>query len=278
MSNPIYQQLPIRCEILAISNPPAAPIDRNTGQALALWKGRSASIQWAIFNGQDVAVSLANLQGLQLIIKINVNDPVAVVNKTLGPLAITPVITRAQWVAGTSEQANFQLSPEDTDIAIGDADSLECWMALIGYTAAGDEIVYAAGPLNVFNLGPRIPPVMNGIVNTHTQTAPSSGDVTISPIAIINTEILSVNGPVRTFNVILANVGMPVGGEILAVLQLADLTAGIVIIFLSGTLSGSEVFRYITDGIETNAAIRFRVMPDFSYKAVEVISPGAVSS
>lgn len=273
MSNPIYEQKSIRCEIDITGGPRAIPFDRNTGEAIAFWRGQRIAIQVAVFTPDGVCVDLSNLAALVLRVFKNPTDVVPVINKVLGPLDITPTITRGSWVDGTAQQATFLLEVGDTDLNLDGGDSAQYFINIRGVPATGGLIDYAGGPITVFNPGTQLPILMPGVVSYHEQTAPNPGDVTVSPTSVVHKEIVNITGPARELNILIDPIGLIPGSEVKLILVFPDLLAGIVIHIFTASLDGAPVDNYTTDAFQPNACWLLTLGSDATFKIFDKAIP-----
>ncbi len=233
---PIYEQVPIRLEADLVSAPPVAPIDANTGKEIALWAGQSAKIQVGIFDAANVAVDLSNLTYLQLVLQAAQDSLVPIFEQTVEAGDIIPTITRGGWTDGLQQQAEFDLSNAMTDVGLSGMQSAPFWIALIGKTADGAVIVYAAGYITIYNPGYTLPAPNRGIVSRHDQ-ASAGGNVTVNPLSQVHTEKITVSGSAGTRKIVVNAAGLIAGAQAFLRFVLPA-TAGIVLQIYDQATSG----------------------------------------
>ncbi len=238
--------VPIRLQVSTASAPAVPPIDANTGQPPAQWRANSVSYQVGVFDVDGVSVDLTNISYLQLTIAADQNSPANLIVATVLAGSITPTITRSAWLAGTAQNASFDLSAEQTDVTLGAQLSQDYWVQLSGVTDTGALIVYGAGNVTFYNSGSATPAPLSGITDYNAQTN-SSGNATISPTTQVHTEKMTFDGSAGTRNVVVEPASTYEGGIIMVAAALPS-TTGITINFLSGDLSGATLGTAVTDG------------------------------
>lgn len=234
---PIYEQVPIRLQADLISNPPVTPVDANTGLPIQLWAGQSAVVQVGIFNAQLVGVDLSNLTYLQLVLQSAQDSLVPIFQQTVEADDITPTITRGGWLDGLQQQAEFVLTNALTDVGLSGAQSAPFWLALIGKTASGAVIVYAAGYITIFNPGYTLPAPVVGFVS-RTDIASAGGNFTVSPLSQVHTAFITVTGAPQTRQIPVLAAGLIAGAQVFLRFKLPA-TAGIVLQIFDQANSGT---------------------------------------
>jgi len=251
-------QIPLRIEINALSNPPNDPIDSNTGNAPRLWRGGDVMLQFAIFNALQQAVDLSNLTSFQVIIQANQQSLFPLISKTINAGSITASVNRADWLAGIAQQVQVPLTAADTDQGLGAQPSATFWMIVQGFSNTGQQLVYGAGQITIYNPGSTLTPSGN-YVSENPQALVSPSNITCQPTTQIHTEVVSVGGVAGTCNVILPQTAGLVPGSQLGVLLLLPATAGIVINIRNGTLAGTilNVLNTAADGSLPTAFLQY---------------------
>ena len=268
---PTYSQIPIRCRLSIVSNPPAYPIDDNTGMAPKFWRGQDIAIDVGIFDADNVVVDLSNVATLQLTFRETPTSPTYLVTTTVSAGAIIPTISYSGWSAGTAEQATFYLTPAETDFSLGGQDSAQIWMDIRGYLANGNYVVYGAGYVTVYNPGQDVEPVPTFQVVSYEAVTNTTGNTTITPPRQIHTEVVTLAGFARTSNFILA-IDSPITGSRISLLFLLPATPGITLNILTESLSGALLATFTTDTNESNISIEF-VFNGTSWAVLNAIIP-----
>ncbi len=251
-----YSQIPIRCRLSIVSNPPAYPIDDNTGMAPKFWRGQDVAIDVGIFDADNVVVDLSNVATLQLTFRESPTSPTYLVTTTVSAGSIIPTISYSGWSTGTAEQATFYLTPAETDLSLSGQDSAQIWMDIRGYLSNGNYLVYGAGYITVYNPGQSVVPIPSSqVVSYHTSTN-TTGDTTVSPTRQIHTEKITVAGLARTSNFILA-IDSPFAGYRVNILFLLPGTPGITLNIYNQSLLGTLLATFTTDANESNISIEF---------------------
>ena len=232
MSNPIFQQIPVRLQLGIVSSPPTAPIDRNTGETPALWRAQTAALQIGIFDTNNVAVDLSNLGYLQVILQQAQDSLAPLWVKQIDAADIVDTITIADWIAGTAQQVNLALTAADTDQGLGGTNSAAFWLIVVGFTSGGAPIIYGAGALTIYAPGATLPSSIAPGIGRNRQST-TVNDVTVTPTAQIFTQIVDIAGAARTFNVLLGIAGIKDGSKLDLILNLPS-TANIVVNVKSG--------------------------------------------
>lgn len=243
---PTYEQTPIRLQFSLASDPPAFPLDENTGNAPKLWRSSSAAIQIGIFDALNQPLDLENVAILQLVIQKASDSLTPLVVKTLITADLLDMTT-AGWRNGTEQQAIFNLTPADTDQSLGAAPSAGFWVALQGRTIMGAVITYGAGPLSIFNAGTMLPSPLAGYVSRHRQ-AWAGGTITAEPTSNNHTEVVDVSATPGVGSIILPTPGIADGAILRLFLHLPS-AAGTTINVYSNTIIGS-VLTSITTAVD----------------------------
>lgn len=250
--------MPIRWQADLVSAPPVPPIDANTDLPIQFWRAQGMSIQVGIFDADDVAVDLSNLQYLQVVLMKASDSLVPLASVTVLAGSIIPTISRADWLNGTAWQANFVFTPAQTDVGLSGAASAPFWMVLQGLTSGNVPITYSAGEITIFNPGSGLPAPVAGLTSFNEQTN-GSGNSTITPESQLHTEAITVNGAARTSNLILTAAGLQVGAHVDVYLALPA-TAGIILRVFDGSLIGALLSTVQTsdDGSLPSAFLQYR--------------------
>ena len=250
---PTYSQIPIRCRLSIVSNPPAYPIDDNTGEAPRFWRGQDVVFQVGIFNSMNVAVDLSNIAELQLTIREQPTSPFALASTISG--TIIPTISYSSWANGTAQQASFNLTAALTDLPLDGLESRPLWLDIKGYTSTGQQLVYGAGYITVYNPGAYVPPAPPGVVEQLTYTN-ATGNTLIQQTNQIATTFVTVTGSARTSVFILQRDNLLVGATN-KILFTLPATSGIVLQVRDDLVSGPLLATFTTDGVQPNALMEF---------------------
>lgn len=249
---PSFYQIPIRCRLSIVSNPPVYPIDDNTGMAPKFWRAQDISIQVGIFDAQNDAVDLDNLSALVLTLRDTPNSPSVYVTKTVYASALIPTISYAGWSAGTAQQATFWLTAAETDLPLDANQSGQIWMDIRGVTKNNQQLVYGAGYCTVYTSGNPPSPLPAIQVVSEWAQANSTGNATISPINQIHTEFIEVTGNARTSIFAVDNYATIPGARVSVVFALPA-TPGITIELRDDTYTGTLLASFTTDGVQPSA-------------------------
>lgn len=241
-----YAQVPVRFEASIISNPPANPIDDNTGQPIAFWRAQAVRMDVGIFQPNQACVDLSNLSYLQIVIQETPDALVAVASKTVLAANIIPVITRQDWLANIAQQASFVFSNSELDLSLNAQTDLPYWIILQGKTAAGANIIYAAGWCTVYNPGGGLPVPTFGVVSCNEQTS-GGGDISILPSAVIHIEQITVTGVPETRKCPVSTIGMQDGARC-TLRFILPATAGIIHQIYDGTINGTLLYAIQSQG------------------------------
>ncbi len=242
-----FYQIPIRCRLSIVSNPPAYPIDDNTGQAPKFWRGQDVSIQVGVFDADNNAVDLSNVASLQITFRRTPTSVAYAATDVVDSRDIIPTISYAGWSAGTTQQATFNLPAALTDLSLDGGDSLPYWMDIRGYTSTGSVLVYGAGYVTVYNPGNAVEPISSLQVVSQGTTNNSTGDSTILPLKQIHTQKIVITGAARTSRFIISDGSSYRGARVTLSFTLPSM-AGIVLEVYSEILSGSPLTSFTTDG------------------------------
>lgn len=208
----IYEQMPIRLQADLISAPPVNPIDANTGLRIKFWRAQGISVQVAIFDANGDIVDLSNLQYLQLSVQPASTSLVTSFTSTVLAGSLFPVIDAAKWRNGTAWQAEFDLSAAQTDLGLGGASEATYWLQLVGVTASNVPIIYAAGPVTVYN--PGLPPAPPANLVGQDDYTNAGGSVNVIPDAQIYLAVINVSGAPETRDVVVGATGLVQGAQI----------------------------------------------------------------
>ena len=283
----IYDQMPIRIAANLASNPPLAPVDANTGQAVQFWRAQSTALQLAVFDANGDIVDLGNLANLTLAIQESQGSIAPVLVKSILASSITPTIAAADWSAGIAAQDEFDLSDSDTDFSLDGATSKVFWLTISGRTTGNATLVYAAGPITVFD--PGLPAVQqNTSYVSRGEQANGGGNSVINPQSQIHTEAMTFSGAANERLVVLSSTGMVAGAQ-LSVLMNLPAISGLVVKFYDQSLAGNLLATINTtpDGFTPTAKAVFEydgvnwnrdalLIPAFGQQAYGVVTtPGA---
>jgi len=242
---PIYQQMPIRLQADLISAPPVVPIDANTGLSIKFWRAQSVSIQVGIFDSSGEAVDLSNLEYLQLVLQEAQTSlvPALTVNVLAG--AIIPTITVANWQAGIAAQATFNLTPAQTDFSLGGSTEATYWLRLLGRTSGGGNIVYAAGPVTIYN--PGLPPQPPIAFVSAEEIANGGGNFEVTPESQVHIAECTITGPAETRDVVVHASGLIAGARV-SLRFILPATAGINLRIFDQSTAGDLLTTITTTG------------------------------
>jgi hypothetical protein len=242
-------QIPIRCRLSIVSNPPVYPIDDNTGEAPASGGRRMSRFQVGIFDADNDAVDLANLSALVLTLRSAPNSPAVYVSKTVLAASIIPIITYSGWSSGNAQQATFYLTAADTDLPLDGDPSAQIWLDIRGVTRNNHQLVYGAGWVTCYTSGN--PPSPLPAVNIVSEYARSNttGNATISPINQIHTEFIELLGAART-SVFAVDGYAAVPGARCSVMFSLPAVSGIAVEIRNSTYTGTLLASLTTDGTQ----------------------------
>ncbi len=273
MSYVLYEQAVIRAQLSIVSNPPVSPIDINTDLAPQFWRSAGIQVDVGIFDNSNVGLDLSNLSYMELSLQPSPTSLVPWVTKQIVAEDITSPIDFGDWLAGEAQNASFILTPADTDLGLLAGASRQYWMTITGFTEDGNFVVYGAGYITIYNPSNALPPGnASGRVSWHAQ-ASTTGNFTITPTSILHTEEVTFRGSGDTRNCVLQAPGYPKGSIVRVSALFPDLTAGIIINFYSGSLTGDPILTYTTDAYQPNALFEFVVDDASNYNMTQAISP-----
>lgn len=221
-----------------------------------MWRATAIAVQVGIFAPSGLAVDLTGFQYLQLTIAPNQNSPTNLITAVVLSSGITPTISQAAWLAGTAQQAEFDLSAAVTDITLFAQPSQPYWMSLTGVNAAGALIVLAAGTVNFYNSGSATPAPIASVVDFNAQTN-ATGNGTIAPMTNAHTEQLTITGSAGTRNFPIVPLSGLAAGARVWVAMVLPATVGITVNFLNLSLSGATLTSILTDGFSRSASLEF---------------------
>lgn len=272
---PIYEQTPIRLNATLVGNPPVPPVDDNTGAAPKFWRASSVGIAVGIFDAMGNPVDLTNLVAsgkLQLFLFKNSSDLVPLFAKEIDGADLMALITTAAWQDGSQQNALFILDPADTDQGLAGAAQADFWLVLNGVTDTQSEVLYAAGPVTIFNASKALPVAASITPSRHAQEL-DAGNITVTPTSNIHLEVVTVGGAgARTSNIIVGQAGLTDGARI-DVLVLAPAAPGAIDIeFFVGSLAGANPFAFNTSGGTTRALFKF-YFDGALLQPLEVVNP-----
>ncbi len=247
MSNPIIEAIPLRIQLAPVSNPPVAPIDRNTGEQPRIFQGQTAAFQIGIFNSSNVAIDLSNLAYLQVVLKASQNAPVALVSKQIDAADITDTITIADWIAGIAEQATALFTAADTDQGLQGETELEFWLQITGFTDDGAPLIYGAGAITIVASSASLPIPQPGVTSRHAQSTVAD-DVTVTPTSPIHTEIVTVTGVARDSKILLGIQNILDGNRVVLIVELPA-TLGINFTVYSNIGTNPVIFEFTTGNV-----------------------------
>ncbi len=158
----------VQLQLTTRSTPPVAPVDLNTDQMPAIWRGEDVDFNIGIFDTFGNSVDLSNLAFLELDIfpaqlpsqasptnlgygpYVNVpfptTPPAPLLHITVAAEDITPTITKEGWLDGTEQQAVLGLTWQQTlSLNLAGLTSKKFWMVVHGITAIGRKITYGGG-------------------------------------------------------------------------------------------------------------------------------------
>lgn len=245
-------QIPIRCRLSIVSNPPVYPIDDNTGEAPRFWRAQDVAIQVGIFDANNDAVDLANLSALILTLRDTPNSPAVYVNKTVYAAGIVPIISYSGWSSGIAQQATFYLTAADTDLPLDGDPSAQVWMDIRGVTKNNHQLVYGAGYVTVYTSGNPPSPLPAVQIVSEWARSNTAGNATISPINQIHTEFIEILGAARTSVFAVDNYASIPGARASVIFSLPA-TAGINIELRNDDYTGTLLASFATDGVQPSA-------------------------
>jgi hypothetical protein len=275
--NPSYAQANIRAQLSILSQPPVAPLDINTGVAPQFWRSAGIQIDVGIFDGSGNGLDLSNLLSLQLTLAPYANSLVPWVVKSIAAgVGIVSPIDFNDWEDGLSQNASFVLTPSDTDLGLLAGTSRQFWMTISGTLAGNGQIIYGAGYITIYNAGSIYPPPAGGIVSWNAQNS-SAGNPQVTANGLIHTEEINFSGAAVPRNIVLINANAyPKGCKVDILALLGSCPAGVVLSIYSGSITGSPIFRWETDGFQPNAMFHAVVNDTGGYDAIEQVIPAFI--
>lgn len=170
---PIAPSVPIRLELGLVSNPPVFPFDRNTSLAPQIYRGETVAFQIGVFDKNQAAVDLSNLDFLEVdIFPLSKLNQLANTNELYNPFSVLPfptmspapllwqtiaaadikaTILRDAWLNGTDQQAIATFDWTDTQsLDLGGQQSKQFWLVVTGLTNMGRKLVYGGTRLEVY--------------------------------------------------------------------------------------------------------------------------------
>lgn len=168
--------IPIRCELVTRLNPPAVPVDANTGLVPQAWRGAEVAVDVGVFSPGNVSVDLSNLVYMEAdvfplpvpnqatdtnytysqysVLPFPTTTPAPLFFVTVEADKIEPTITRAGWFSGTEQNVRFVFSFVQTQsLDLGGSPMRRFWLVIHGLTTSGTRIVYGAGPIDIYESG-----------------------------------------------------------------------------------------------------------------------------
>lgn len=241
-----YEQIPVRLQATAASNPGVTPIDQNTGLPIAFWRAQNIVINFAAFDVTGACVDFSNINRAVLTVQDAQNSLAPILVKTVTGGSITPTIAKSDWDAGLAQQIQFLLSAAETDLSLAGMSSQTFWISIVLTTANGANLVYVAG--NVTVLDPGLPPVQpaNPYVSRHAQVN-GGGASAVVPTSQIHTEVVTVTGGAGTRQVVVQAAGLVAGAHVALRLVLPN-TAGIAIQIFDQSANGTLLATVNTTG------------------------------
>lgn len=242
-----YAQPAIRAQLSITSNPPVAPIDIETGLAPQFWRGAGIRIDVGIFDSLDVGLDLSNLVTLVLRVQPDQLSPAPWIEKTVNAGGITGSIAYGSWLEGLAQNASFILDASDTDVGLAGLGERPFWMSVTGYSEEDGILVYGAGWITIYNPGNTVPnPAAAGVVGFGTLTT-AVGNQALNPRSQVDTWEVTLGAAAGVHNVVVGTVGLVPGAHLTLPIGIPP-TAGIVVNFLSGSISGPLIQSFTTTG------------------------------
>lgn len=258
----IYEQVPIRLQIGVTSNPPVEPLDANTGNAPRFWRGQAISVQGGIFDANGNPVDLSNVAYVEVILQKAVDSIVQLARVQVDAEDITATITLGAWRAGTAQNFAAAFSAAQTDQGLEGGNSAAFWLIVRGVTDQDAPIVYSAGPVSIYNPGSTLPsPATAKVVSRNAQTT-TVDDVTVTPASQIHTEVVTVEGDARDFDVLLGISGIEDGAQLALILILPE-TADIVA-SVKNALTSNPTISTVSTGSVLKALLEYYFDADLS--------------
>ena len=254
---PIYEQTPIRLQVILVGNPPVTPLDQLTGSAPKFWRGAPIGVDVGIFDAFGDPVDLSNLASLSLSLFRDASALVPIATKTIAGVDLYPMITSLGWANGTQANATFDFTASDTDQTLDGQKSADYWIVLEGVTNGGASIIYAAGVATIF-LASSALPISQRTTPTENEQSLNVGNITVTPASNIHLEVVTVGGSGgRTSNIVVGQAGLTKGARVDVLLLAQGAPAAIDVQFFLGSLAGANPFAFNTSGGTTRALFRF---------------------
>lgn len=251
---PVFEQVPIRLQISLTSNPPVAPIDANTDLPPRLWRANTIALQCGIFDPNGDPVDLSNLEYVDVVLQLEESSVIPLVTKQIDAAEITDVITIGGWRGGTAQNFTAVFTAAETDQGLDAGQEKTFWLIVRGVLESGAPIIYAAGPVTIYNPGSSLPLSMRASVSRGVQTT-AAGNVTITPTSNLHTEIVTVEGAARDFDVLLGIAGVSDGAKLFLTLILPETPD--INIAVKNALSANPAISNISTGTVLKAYLQY---------------------
>jgi hypothetical protein len=173
---PVAAAAEVFLELTTRSNPPVSPVDINTDLPPAIWRGEDVDFNVGIFDCFGNCVDLSNLQFLQVSIlpaqlpaqaspgnllyapystlPYPSVPPAPLLSAVVPAAAITPVISRYNWLEGLESQATLSFSwIQTSSLNLGGQTEMDFWLVVQGLTSIGRMITYGGCVLKVHESG-----------------------------------------------------------------------------------------------------------------------------
>jgi hypothetical protein len=163
---PTASSIPVQLQVTTRSTPPIAPVDLNTGDWPAIWKGSTTVFNAAIFDPQGFPVDLSNLSKLTLQIfpyvppQNYLGYPLpdtfpALITVDVATDDITPVITTANWLASLVQNAAFIVTDAQTLALDLQGQPFNRFIITISglFKTGINRVIYGSGPIFVYESG-----------------------------------------------------------------------------------------------------------------------------
>lgn len=247
MSDPIYNQIPVRLQLTSASST-SQPLDANTNAAPKAWRAQDLAVQVGIFNARLAPVGLSNLLYLQLVVLPSPTSIAPVLTKTVLRADFSSyALTWLNWHNGNGCQAEFRFTAAETDISLDAQRTKNYWLVVQGMTSTGQVLTYGAGWVTFLNPGSVVPAITPVPVSFHEQTNNTSPATSVVlPGSQVHTERIALSGIAGTRTVVLSTVGILPGATCDAIFTLPA-TPGINVLIHTGAASGTVVGSFSTD-------------------------------
>lgn len=172
----IADSIVVRLALTTRSVPPVAPVDSNTGEPPAIWRGEDIDFQIGIFDAMGFCVDLSNVDFLEVDIfptplpaqRILTNQtyapysmlpfpsvpPAPLLSVTIPAIDITPVISWSNWEDGLAQQATASFGWRETlSLNLGGKSSRPFGILVHGITDGLRKLTYGGGLLTVYESG-----------------------------------------------------------------------------------------------------------------------------